>query len=53
MTFAEPLQVTFEKQLGEDKATYKTAYFNCRTKTVTNADDIPEALKAEILQKIG
>lgn len=56
LKFAETLQITFEKQIDKAKTTYKTAYFNCKTKTITNPDDLHEAVNAsqdEILQRIG
>ena len=56
LKFSKTLQITFEKKLQENKTTYKTAYFSCRTKTLTNHGDIPEAVvmsQVQILQRIG
>ena len=55
LKFLETLQITFEKQLDEEKTTYKVGYFHCKVKTITNADDIPEAVNTsvvEIVQRI-
>ena len=52
----ETLKITFEKNTGKDETTYKTAFFNCKTKTNTNLNDIARAVEksqAEITQRIG
>ena len=48
LKFAEALQITFEKQLGEDKNNIQDSILNCTAKTVTNADDIPEAVEVSM-----
>ena len=58
--FIETLEVTFETETsspktGERKSIYKTAYFNCKAKTVTNANEIGSELsisQQEILNTI-
>ena len=56
MKYIETLKVTFEKQLDEDRTTIKTAYFNNKTYTIINNNDINQALKIsteEILNRIA
>ena len=55
MKFMETLVVIFEKDIGEDEFTYKTAYFNSKTKTVTNFGGISQVNSAqdEILHIVG
>ena len=58
--FIETLEVTFEKQTiaaktGERVSIYKTAFFNGKAKTITEANDIEHELsmsRQEILNKI-
>ena len=58
--FIERLEVTFEKETsnsktGEHKSIYKTAYFNSKAKTITNANKIGSELsisQQEILNMI-
>ena len=47
--FIETLEVTFKKREYDPKAAeseyiYKTAYFNCKAKTITNANEIGSEL---------
>ena len=58
--FIETLEVTFEKErsnpkTGKRKSIYKTAYFNSKAKTITNANEIGYELsisQQEILNTI-
>ena len=53
--YIETLKITFEKQL-KDEIELKTAYFNSKTKTLINKDDIKDALKTsrqELLKSIA
>lgn len=38
--YIETLKVTFKKQLKEDKITFKTAFFNSKTQTIININEI-------------
>ena len=56
MKYVETLKVTFEKQLDKDRTTIKTVYFNNKTYTIINNNDINQALKIsteEILNRIA
>ena len=50
--YIETLKVTFEKQL-EDETTIKTAYFNSKTKTLINENEINEVLQTSRQELIG
>ena len=53
--YIETLKVTFEKQL-EDEIITKTAYFNSKTKTLINENEINEVLQTsrqELIKAIG
>ena len=53
--YIETLKMTFEKQL-ENKTTIKTAYFNSKTKTLINENEINEVLQTsrqELIKAIG
>ena len=53
--YIETLKVIFEKQLG-DEITTKTAYFNSKTKTLINKNEINEVLQTsrqELIKAIG
>ena len=53
--YIETLKMTFEKQLG-NKTTIKTAYFNSKTKTLINENEINEVLQTsrqELMKAIG
>ena len=53
--YIETLKMTFEKQLG-NKTTIKTAYFNSKTKTLINENEINEVLQTsrqELIKAIG
>ena len=53
--YIETLKMTFEKQL-ENKTTIKTAYFNSKTKTLINENEINEVLQTsrqELMKAIG
>ena len=53
--YIETLKVTFEKQL-EDEIITKTAYFNSKTKTLINKNEINEVLQTsrqELIKAIG
>ena len=53
--YIETLKVIFEKQL-EDETTIKTAYFNSKTKTLINENEINEVLQTsrqELIKAIG
>ena len=53
--YIETLKITFEKQLG-NKTTIKTAYFNSKTKTLINENEINEVLQTsrqELIKAIG
>ena len=53
--YIETLKITFEKQLG-NKTTIKTAYFNSKTKTLINENEINEVLQTsrqELMKAIG
>ena len=53
--YIETLKMTFEKRL-ENKTTIKTAYFNSKTKTLINENEINEVLQTsrqEIMKAIG
>ena len=53
--YIETLKVTFEKQL-EDEIISKTAYFNSKTKTLINENEINEVLQTsrqELIKAIG
>ena len=55
LKFAETLKVTFEKGIDDDKTVIKTAYFNCKVKTIINKADIRESIQssqAEIIHRI-
>ena len=56
LKFVEILQITFENDLSAGKTTYKKAFFNCKTKTIVNINDILESIKlsqAELIREIG
>ena len=56
LKFSETLKVTFEKELWRDSGfTYKTAYFNSKTKMVINLDGLINVTssKDEVLNSIG
>ena len=53
--YIETLKITFEKQLGNE-TTIKTAYFNSKTKTLINENEINEVLQTsrqELIKAIG
>ena len=53
--YIETLKMTFEKQLGNE-TTIKTAYFNSKTKTLINENEINEVLQTsrqELMKAIG
>ena len=50
--YIETLKITFEKQL-EDETTIKTAYFNSKTKTLINENEINEVLQTSRQELIG
>ena len=58
--FIETLEVTFEKETidsktGERVSIYRTAFFNCKAKTITKVDDIEPELsmsRQEILNRL-
>ena len=53
--YIETLKMTFEKQLG-NKTTIKTAYFNSKSKTLINENEINEVIQTsrqELMKAIG
>ena len=51
--YVETLKVTFEKNIDENQTVYKTAYFNCKTQTITNNIEITETLQQSKQQIIN
>ena len=51
--YVETLKVTFEKNIDEIQTVYKTAYFNCKTQTITNNIEITETLQQSKQQIIN
>ena len=52
----ETLKVTFQKVTGKEEITFKSAYFNSNTLTITNENELNEELQKsqqQIINKIG